>query len=83
MALSDLEAQLVEQEAHANSVIATWQKSCTTLEEQVKDLANELEEAKETEAVLRRQLQETQHAFDEAREEVECGGKALEESRSK
>lgn len=66
-ASKEMAAQMGQQEVEAKSVIAKWQESCTELEEQSKDLGQQLEASHEKEHQLGARLHETQKALEDAK----------------
>ncbi|CAB9517705.1 unknown protein [Seminavis robusta] len=57
-----------------------WQQSCSTLEEQKAELAQNLETSNEAETNIRAQLQESQQALEESQQNVTKGEEALAQS---
>lgn len=76
-ALIDVQAQLNEQEEEAETAIAKWQESCSSLQEQNGKLVHKIETSNDVEGSMQQRMEETQRALEEAKKNLKADEDAI------
>lgn len=70
-AVSELQTQLSDEKQGAQDAIDKWQESCTSLEGKNAELRQELESTFEMGGSMQKQMEETQRALNEAKDNLQ------------